>query len=122
MVEWDAIFSLVSDVSNEIQFEKVDTAEDTNMPRAAMIHARMEPELKQSVESIFKELGMSTTEAVTLFYKQVKMRRGLPFSVEVPDEELDNWQREEIRKGLEEMRTGKLVDHSDVVERWAARK
>ena len=53
------------------------------MPRAAMIHARMEPELKQNVESIFKALGMTTTEAVTLFYKQVKMRHGLPFKVEV---------------------------------------
>ena len=92
------------------------------MSRAAMIHARMEPELKQDVESIFRALGMTTTEAVTLFYKQVKMRRGLPFSVEVPDEELDAWQREEIKKGLEEMKAGNLVDHVDVVKRWSARR
>lgn len=92
------------------------------MPRAAMIHARMEPELKQDVESIFRALGMTTTEAVTLFYKQVKMRRGLPFALEVPDEELDSWQREEINKGLEEMRAGKLVDHAEVVKRWSARQ
>jgi len=92
------------------------------MPRAAMIHARMEPELKQTVEGIFKELGMTTTEAVTLFYKQVKMRHGLPFSVEVPGDELDTWQREEIKKGLEEMKAGKLIDHSEVVKRWATRQ
>jgi len=90
------------------------------MPRAAMIHARMEPELKQNVESIFRALGMTTTEAVTLFYKQVKMHHGLPFTVEVPDEELDTWQREEIKMGLEEMKAGKLIDHADVVKRWAA--
>lgn len=90
------------------------------MPREAMIHARMEPELKQSVEGIFKALGLTTTEAVTLFYKQVMMRQGLPFPVELPDEELDRWQREEIKKGVEEMRAGKLVDHSEVVKRWAA--
>ncbi len=87
-----------------------------------MIHARMEPELKQSVESIFRALGMTTTEAVTLFCKQVAMRHGLPFTVEQPDEELDAWQRAEIKKGLEEMNIGKLVDHSDVVKRWAARQ
>ncbi|MDU0459868.1 MAG: type II toxin-antitoxin system RelB/DinJ family antitoxin [Geobacteraceae bacterium] len=92
------------------------------MPRAAMIHARMEPELKKNVESIFRALGMTTTEAVTLFYKQVEMRHGLPFTVEVPDEELDTWQREEIRKGLEEMRAGKLIDHEDVVKHRASRK
>ena len=92
------------------------------MPRAAMIHARMEPELKQNVESIFRALGMTTTEAVTLFYKQVNLRRGLPFTVEVPDEELDAWQREEIKKGLEEMKAGKLIDHADVAKRWAGRQ
>jgi predicted transcriptional regulator len=46
----------------------------------------------------------------------------LPFTVEVPDEQLDTWQREEIKKGLEEMRTGKLVDHSDIVKRWSVRQ
>ena len=92
------------------------------MSRAAMIHARIEPELKQDVESIFRALGMTTPEAVTLFYKQVKMRHGLPFAVEVPDEELDAWQREEIKKGLEEMKAGHLVDHADVARRWSVRK
>jgi len=92
------------------------------MSRAAMIHARMEPELKHDVESIFRALGMTTTEAVTLFYKQVKMRHGLPFAVEVPDEALDAWQRAEIKKGLKEMKDGLLVDHADVVKRWSARK
>jgi len=87
-----------------------------------MIHARMEPALKQDVESIFRALGMTTTEAVTLFYKQVKMLHGLPFAVEVPDEELDTWQRAEIKKGLEEMKAGNLVDHADVVKRWSARE
>lgn len=92
------------------------------MSRAAMIHARMEPELKQDVESIFRALGMTTTEAVTLFYKQVKLRHGLPFTVEIPDDELDAWQRAEIKKGLEEMKAGNLVDHADVVKRWTTRK
>jgi DNA-damage-inducible protein J len=84
-----------------------------------MIHARMEPTLKQDVESIFRVLGITTTEAVNLFYKQVKMQRGLPFAVEIPDEALDTWQRSEIKKGVEEMMAGKLVDHEDVVKRWS---
>ena len=92
------------------------------MSRAAMIHARMEHELKQDVEGIFKELGMTTTEAVTLFYKQVKMRQGLPFAVEVPDEALERWQRDEINQGLEEMRSGRVVDHAEVVKHWSERK
>jgi predicted transcriptional regulator len=36
---------------------------------------------------------------------------------DVPDDDLGTWQREEIKKGLEEMRAGKLIDHADVVTR-----
>lgn len=57
------------------------------MPKTAMIRARVEPELKREAESLFLELGMSATEAITLFYRQVTMHRGLPFDVRVPNEE-----------------------------------
>jgi DNA-damage-inducible protein J len=38
------------------------------------------------VEDFFRKLGTSITEAITLFYKQVKLNRGLPFEVRVPNE------------------------------------
>jgi len=31
-------------------------------------------------------LGLSVTQAITLFYKQVQMRKGLPFDVIIPNE------------------------------------
>ncbi|MFW8601874.1 type II toxin-antitoxin system RelB/DinJ family antitoxin [Desulfobacterota bacterium M19] len=34
---------------------------------------------------MFKKLGLSTTEAINLFYRQVKLRKGLPFSVVIPN-------------------------------------
>jgi DNA-damage-inducible protein J len=52
-----------------------------------MIHARIDPRLKKSAEAIFSELGISTTEAIRLFLKQVELHRGLPFPVSVPNEE-----------------------------------
>jgi len=55
------------------------------MAKNAIIHARTEAELKKDVEAIFKQLGLSTTEAINLFYHQVKLRRGLPFKVEIPN-------------------------------------
>ncbi|MCY3645374.1 MAG: type II toxin-antitoxin system RelB/DinJ family antitoxin [Chloroflexi bacterium] len=57
------------------------------MPKTAMIRARVEPELKREAEDLFLELGMSATEAITLFYRQVTMHRGLPFDVRIPNEE-----------------------------------
>ena len=53
--------------------------------KSAMIHARVEPGLKQKVESIFADLGISATEAITIYYKQVALRNGLPFEVRIPN-------------------------------------
>lgn len=56
------------------------------MAKTAMVRARVEPELKRQAEELFSELGLSATEAITLFYKQVAIHRGLPFSVRIPNE------------------------------------
>jgi DNA-damage-inducible protein J len=58
-----------------------------NMARTAMINARTERELKKEVEGILQSLGLSTTEAINIFFRQVKLRRGLPFPVEIPNDE-----------------------------------
>ena len=55
------------------------------MAKTEMIRARVEPELKRQAEELFSSLGLSTTEAITLFYKQVTLHRGLPFSVRMPN-------------------------------------
>jgi len=73
------------------------------MARTAMINARTERELKNEVEEILQSLGMSTTEAINIFFRQVKLRRGLPFPVEIPnDETLKVFQDSEQGKGLVE--------------------
>ncbi|MBZ0203090.1 MAG: type II toxin-antitoxin system RelB/DinJ family antitoxin [Ignavibacteria bacterium] len=55
------------------------------MSRTAMIRARTEPKLKKEVESIFSELGLTSTEAINIFYKQVRLRNGIPFEVKIPN-------------------------------------
>ena len=57
------------------------------MAKTEMIRARVEPELKHQAEALLRELGMSATEAITLFYRQVTMHRGLPFEVKIPNAE-----------------------------------
>ena len=57
------------------------------MAKTEMIRARMEPELKHEAEKIFSALGLSPTEAITLFYKQVTFHNGLPFTLKIPNEE-----------------------------------
>lgn len=57
------------------------------MPKTAVISARMDPKLKTRTEAVFKEMGLTATQAITLFYRQVDLERGLPFAVRVPNAE-----------------------------------
>jgi DNA-damage-inducible protein J len=50
-----------------------------------MIHARIDPKLKRSAERVFSRIGVSTTEAIRLFLKQVELHKGLPFPVAIPN-------------------------------------
>lgn len=56
------------------------------MKKSSTIRARMELDLKNKAEDIFRKLGLTTTQALTLFYRQVELRRGLPFDVAIPNE------------------------------------
>jgi len=55
------------------------------MAKTATVRARIEPALKEDVERLFKQMGLTTTEAINLFYHQIKLRQGLPFSVVIPN-------------------------------------
>jgi len=57
------------------------------MSKSAMVRARIEPDLKQHAEDVFNHLGLTTTQAITLFYKQVELQNGLPFNVAIPNKE-----------------------------------
>ena len=73
------------------------------MARTAMIRARTEPALKSEVERILEELGMTSTEAVNLFYRQVKLQKGLPFDVKIPNKTtLETFRKTDEGKELNE--------------------
>ncbi len=55
------------------------------MAKTAMIRARIEPELKEEAEVVFKKLGISVSEAIAMFFKQVRYHKGLPFEVRIPN-------------------------------------
>jgi DNA-damage-inducible protein J len=59
---------------------------EVNMTKTSTISARIDPELKIRVEQVFKDLGLTTAQAITLFYRQVELQHGLPFSVKIPTE------------------------------------
>jgi DNA-damage-inducible protein J len=54
------------------------------MSKTSTVRARIKPDLKDSAEKVFRELGLNSTQAITLFYKQVELRHGLPFDIVIP--------------------------------------
>jgi DNA-damage-inducible protein J len=56
------------------------------MNKTSTVRARIEPDLKNKAEQVFRDLGLTATQAITLFYKQVELRKGLPFDVVIPNE------------------------------------
>jgi DNA-damage-inducible protein J len=46
---------------------------------------RVRPALKEETEEIFQNLGLTTSEAFNLFLEQVRLHRGLPFPLEIPN-------------------------------------
>ena len=84
------------------------------MAKTETIRARVEPDLKHEAETVFFHLGLSATEAITLFYRQVTLQHGLPFAVKLP-----NADTREALKQAHERRD--LVEYDGVEELKAAR-
>jgi DNA-damage-inducible protein J len=53
--------------------------------KTTTIHARIQPDLKTQVEAVLNQLGISTSEAITLYFKQIHLQQGLPFEVKLPN-------------------------------------
>ena len=77
------------------------------MAKTQTIRARAEPELKHEAEEAFSVLGLSPTEAIPLFYRQVALHNGLPFDVRIPNAE--------TRAALRDARDRKnLTEHTNL--------
>ena len=55
--------------------------------KTAIINARVKPDLKNEVEQILSRLGITTSQAITMYFEQIKMNKGIPFQVKIPNDE-----------------------------------
>lgn len=66
--------------------------------KTAIVHARIEPKTKRKAEGVLRKLGLTPTEAIRIFYRQISLRGGLPFPIEIPNE-LTAFTLEKSRRG-----------------------
>jgi len=57
------------------------------MAKSATISMRIDSQLKAETETIFQQLGMTTSEAIKIFLTAVRNRKGLPFQLQVVPEQ-----------------------------------
>ena len=68
------------------------------MAKSETVRVHVESSLKHEAERLFSTLGLSPSEAIALFYAQVALHQGLPFSVKIPNAET----REALRQARDE--------------------
>ncbi|HIJ86265.1 MAG TPA: type II toxin-antitoxin system RelB/DinJ family antitoxin [Desulfuromonadales bacterium] len=92
-----------------------------------IIRARVDELEKLECESIFKNLGLTMSEAVRLFIRQVNTVKGLPFELKLNATaaiEHDRWFREHVESVLAKMnQPGRVsTSHEDVGTRLKAKQ
>lgn len=53
--------------------------------KTANVTARIQPNIKEQAEAILERLGIPVSVFIDMAYRQVIMRDGVPFSLEIPD-------------------------------------
>ncbi len=53
--------------------------------KTTVIHTRIDADLKVGAENVLKQLGLSSSEAVRMFYRQIELNQGIPFDVKIPN-------------------------------------
>lgn len=84
------------------------------MAKTSSMHIRVKPEIKQEVEKILDTLGMTTTEAINIYLKQIILNCGLPFEVKTP--QFSNEMLEAIKEADEIMKNPEKYPSYNSVE------
>lgn len=53
--------------------------------KTANVTARIQPSVKEQAEAILERLGIPVSVFIDMAYRQVIMREGVPFSLNIPD-------------------------------------
>ena len=60
---------------------------------------KLDPTVKHEAQAIFAQLGLTLGEAVNLFLNQVRLNKGLPFELKIPNAKTQKAMKE-AREGI----------------------
>ncbi len=77
----------------------------------AMVNFRMDAELKNNMDAVCKEMGLTTTSAFTIFANKVVRERRIPFEINA-DPFYSKENIDFLREAVRELNSGKGVEHN----------
>ena len=91
------------------------------MNKSTNLYVRVEPKIKDNAEMILSQLGISMSNAVGIFLKQVILHRGLPFDVTLPTSQpldismlTEAELHTELEKGFSDIESGNVLPAKEV--------
>lgn len=88
--------------------------------KTANVLARVEPEVKEQAEEIMSQLGIPVSVVINMLYKQIIMKKAIPFSLSVSSmpitlDEMDATTFNSVMEnGLKQAKNGNSKDMNDV--------
>lgn len=91
------------------------------MANTSAVYARIDTDLKKGAEEILAQLGISPSTAISMYYSQIMMKKGIPFNVQVSYPKplaLGSMTREqidaELQKGIDSIKAGRVYTADEV--------
>ena len=75
------------------------------MAKTSSIHVRVEPQVKKEAEEILNNLGMTSTEAINIYLKQIILNSGIPFEIKTPQ------YSDEMKEAIKE--ADEMIEHPE---------
>jgi DNA-damage-inducible protein J len=76
----------------------------------AQLNIRIDDSLKKQSDSLFEELGMNMSTAVTVFIREALRQRGIPFKVSIEQDPFYNPQNKKwLEESMKQGRQGRYV-------------
>jgi DNA-damage-inducible protein J len=88
--------------------------------KSADVRLRLEPELKAIANQVLKDAGLSLSDAIRIFLRQVVAHRGLPFEVKQPNE--TTLRAMEEARAMAKLRFSSATELFDELEKKPQRK
>jgi len=78
------------------------------MANGAVVQARIDPQIKEDARDVLDELGMSMSEAIVVYLRQIVLCRAIPFELKLPNKA--------TLQAVEQLESGKGVTFNNANE------